>query len=139
MKAHAVATGRRLCRGTGNAFEWLGYWLGAADHAPEQHTLRTDLAWLGVVLRRLLVFTMAALFYGGLVVLRAPQLIYAAPLVWAVMAWQMSDWSATPPPRGVAPESDEAARRRLRKARGVMDPNGVMCIYHATAEEVTKR
>jgi hypothetical protein len=59
-------------------------------------------------------------------------------LLWR-SARRMSDSSATPPPRGVAPESDEAARRRLRKARGVMDPNGVMCIYHATAEEVTKR
>ncbi|GHH83807.1 hypothetical protein [Streptomyces capitiformicae] len=50
-------------------------------------------------------------------------------------ARRMSASRTTPPPRGVAPESDEAARRRLKKARGATDPNGVMCIIHAPAEE----
>lgn len=64
-------------------------------------------------------------------------------VVGAVAVWRaarrMSDSRATPPPRGVAPDSDEAARRRLKKARGVYDPNGVMCTYHPTSEgEVTE-
>lgn len=59
---------------------------------------------------------------------------------WGALYWsarRMSDSSATPPPRGADPESDEAARRRLAKARGVHDPNGVMCTYHPPREEVT--
>lgn len=50
-------------------------------------------------------------------------------------ARRMSDSRTTPPPRGVAPESDEATRRRRKTARGATDPNGVMCIVHAPAEE----
>ncbi|WP_371528390.1 hypothetical protein OG302_22370 [Streptomyces sp. NBC_01283] len=137
MRARAVAAGHRLCLGTGKAFEWLGYWLGGKSHTPERHTLPADLAWLGVVLRRLVLLALAAIFYAGLLI-QAPHLIYLAPIAWAVMAWQMSDWSATPPPRGVAPESDEAARRRLKRARGALDPNGVMCIYHAPREEINE-
>ncbi|MFJ8804206.1 hypothetical protein [Streptomyces sp. NPDC102487] len=136
MKARAVATGRRLALGTGNTFEAVGHWLSAESHTPDKHSLRADLRWLGVVLRRLVTLLLAAIFYAQLLG-RAPQLIYLVPLAWAVMAWQMSDWSATPPPRGVAPESDEAARRRLAKARGALDPNGVMCTYHAPREEVS--
>lgn len=53
-------------------------------------------------------------------------------------ARRMSDSSATPPPRGVAPDSGEAARRRAAKSRGAWDPSEVMCIYHEPrAEEVT--
>lgn len=136
MKTEAAAAGRRLCLGTGNAFEWLGYWLGAEDHTPKQHTLRTDLTWLGVILRRLVMLAAAVVFYGGLTVTRAWHLVYLMPAGWLAVAWQMSDWSATPPPRGVAPESEEAARRRLKRARGALDPNGVMCVYHAPREEV---
>lgn len=51
-------------------------------------------------------------------------------------AGRMSDSRATPPPRGVAPDSGEDARRRRAQARGVYDPNGVMCITHPPAEEV---
>lgn len=133
MKGRAVAAGHRLCLGTGKGFEWLGYWLGGESHTPERHTLPADLAWLGVVLRRLVLLTLAAIFYTGLLG-QAPHLIYLAPIAWAVMAWQMSDWSATPPPRGVAPDSDVDAARRRARARGAYDPNGVMCVYHAAAE-----
>lgn len=136
MKARAAAAGRRFALGTGNTFEVLGQWLGGESHTPEQHTLRADLRWLGVVLRRSVLLLLAGIFYAQLLG-RAPQLIYLAPVVWAVMAWQMSDWSATPPPRGVAPESDVDAARRRAKARVALDPNGVMCIYQAPREEVT--
>lgn len=135
MKGRATAAGRRLALGTGHVLEALGYWLSGESHAPKRHTVGADLRWLGVVVRRLVVLLLAGIFYAQLFG-RAPQLIYVAPLVWAVAAWQMSDWSATPPPRGAAPDSDEAARRRLKKARGVLDPNGVMCIYQATRDEV---
>lgn len=50
-------------------------------------------------------------------------------------ARRMSVSSATPPPRGVAPDSGEAARRRAAKARGAYDPIGVMCIYHEPRDE----
>lgn len=50
-------------------------------------------------------------------------------------ARRMSETSATPPPRRVAPDPDEAARRRAAKARGVYDPIGVMCIYHEPRKE----
>ncbi|MEU3620619.1 hypothetical protein ABZ725_51545 [Streptomyces sp. NPDC006872] len=58
--------------------------------------------------------------------------------VWRSARRRMSDSSATPPPRGADPESDDAARRRLARARGVHDPNGVMCTYHPPREEVTE-
>ncbi|MCX4578131.1 hypothetical protein OHB41_34075 [Streptomyces sp. NBC_01571] len=60
--------------------------------------------------------------------------VLALWVVGALALWRaarrMSDSSATPPPRGAAPESAEAARRRLKRARGALDPNGVMCILH---------
>lgn len=54
-------------------------------------------------------------------------------------ARRVSDSSAPPPPRGVAPDSDEAARRKRAKARVALDPNGVMCIMHEPyAEPLTE-
>ncbi|MEV6752367.1 hypothetical protein [Streptomyces sp. NPDC051214] len=58
-------------------------------------------------------------------------------LLWRA-ARRMSVSSATPPPRGVAPDSDIDAARRRARARGAYDPNGVMCVYHAPREEVTE-
>ncbi|MET9098314.1 hypothetical protein [Streptomyces antibioticus] len=136
MKARAAAAGRRLALGTGNAFEVLGQWLGGESHTPEEHTLRADLTWLGVVLRRCATLLAAGIFYAQMLG-RAPQLVYLAPFVWAVMAWQMSDWSATPPPVVAAPESDVDAAHRRAKARAAYDPNGVMCIVHPPREDVT--
>ncbi|MCX4557948.1 hypothetical protein OHA02_17270 [Streptomyces phaeochromogenes] len=63
--------------------------------------------------------------------------------VWVVGAFalwraarRMSDSRATPPPPPSAPDSGEDARRRRAQARGVYDPNGVMCITHPPVEEV---
>lgn len=125
--------GRRLALGTWRQLETWARWLGGAD-AIGEHTFRDFLRWVGVVLRRAAASVLAALFYA-LLLQRVPGGIYALPVVWAIGAWQMSDTSATPPPRGVAPESEEDARRRLAKARGVQDPNGVMCILHPPREE----
>ncbi len=132
-----VEAGRRVCLGTGRGFERLGYWLGGESHAPGRHTLLADLAWLGVVVRRLVALVLAAIFYAGLLT-QAPHLIYLAPIAWAVSAWQMSDWSATPPPRGVAADSGIDARRRRAQARGVYDPNGVMCILHPVPSDAAQ-
>lgn len=129
MKARAVEAGRLLARGTWLALEAWGVWLSGASHQE-----RAGIVRLGVVLRRLMLSLLAAIFYAG-VVTRSWQLVYLAPLAWAAVAWQMSDWSATPPPRGVAPDSDVDAARRRTASRGAYDPNGVMCIVHAPREE----
>jgi hypothetical protein len=126
--------GRRLSLGTWLALEAWARWLSGKTHAD-----RSGLVRLVVMLRRVAASVFAAVFYGS-IVQRAYGAVYLLPLVWAVGAWQMSDTSATPPPRGATPESDEDARRRRAKARGALDPNGVMCILHPPAEEeVSKR
>lgn len=81
---------------------------------------------------------------GALAVVYAVSPTAAVFTIWgvgAVALWRsarrrMSDSSATPPPSGVDSDSDIAAARRRAKARGVYDPNGVMCILHAAPEEV---
>ena len=59
-----------------------------------------------------------------------------AGLLWRSARRRMSDSSATPPPRGVAPDSSIDAARSRARARGVYDPSGVMCVYQAPREEV---
>lgn len=131
MKARAAEAGQRLCRGTWFGLEAYGRWLGGDSHADRSGTVR-----LGVILRRLGASLFAVVFYGS-ILQRAPQLIYAVPPAWLWAAWQVSDSSATPPPRGAAPDSDVDAAHRRAKARGVYDPNGVMCTYHPPRVEVT--
>ncbi|MFZ3558148.1 hypothetical protein [Streptomyces sp. BH055] len=137
MKDQLTAAFRRLCLGTTLTLEAFGHWLSAEPHTPDRHTLRTDAPWLGRILLRTAITLGAAAFWGQLVS-HAPYLIYAAPLAWVVTAWQMSDWSATPPPRGVATRNDIAADHARAVARGAQDPIGVMCIYHPPAEEETE-
>lgn len=64
--------------------------------------------------------------------------VLALWVVGTVALWRsarrMSVSSATPPPRGVAADSDIDARRRRAQARGVYDPNGVMYIVHPPAD-----
>ncbi|WP_069885263.1 hypothetical protein [Streptomyces luteocolor] len=142
MRVQLASAFRRLCLGTARELEWLYWWLTAKNRVPNRHSLRSDLAWIGHALGRLVLAAGALAFWGQLLT-RAPHLIYGVPLAWAASAWQMSDWSATPPPRGVAADSDIDARRRRAQARGVQDPNGVMCIIHPPAvpepEEVNQR
>ncbi|WP_327662438.1 MULTISPECIES: hypothetical protein [unclassified Streptomyces] len=125
---------RRVCLGTGHELEWLGWWLSAESHVPERHTLRTDLPWLGRILLRAALAVAGGIFWAQLLG-RNPYFMYAVPFVWSVSAWRMSDWSATPPPRGVAPRNGVAADHARAIARGAQDPNGVMCIYHLPDEE----
>jgi hypothetical protein len=73
------------------------------------------------------------------VVSRQPALVYGLPVVWLFAAWRVSDSSATPPPRGVAPRSAVDADQARKAARVATDPNGVMCILHPVGEEVTER
>ncbi len=126
--------GRRLCLGTVRQLETWPRWQFALDYAPGVTGIRVVARHLGVILRRAAGVVAALVFYGALLQ-RAPGGIYIVPVVWAIGAWQMSDTSATPPPRGVVPESAEDAAQRLKKARGATDPNGVMCIYQAPADE----
>jgi hypothetical protein len=134
VKAELGAAGRRLALGTGNAFEALGHWLGAADRVPKRHTLAADLVWLGVAGRRLVLLALAGIFYAQLLG-RAPYLVYLLPFAWVGTAWHLSDWSATPPPRGVAPSGDVYARETGEVARVVRSPEGVMCTVHLVREE----
>ena len=68
-----------------------------------------------------------------------PKSVLLVVVVGAVAVYRparrMSDSRATPPPVGVAPDSEERARRRAAKARGAYDPSGVMCIYQAPPVE----
>jgi hypothetical protein len=133
VKDQLIAGYRRLCLGTALALEAFGHWLAAEPHTPERHTLHTDAPWLGRILLRVAITIGAAAFWGQLVS-RAPYLLYVAPVVWTVTAWQMSDWSATPPPRGVAPRNGITADRARAIARVAQDPSGVMCNIHAPGE-----
>ncbi|MFI9583483.1 hypothetical protein ACIHCQ_16915 [Streptomyces sp. NPDC052236] len=50
-------------------------------------------------------------------------------------ARRMSDLPAAPSPKGVAPDSDIDAARRLAQAKAVYDPNGVLCALHPVRDE----
>lgn len=132
MTARALTAGRRIARGTWRLLEAYGHWLSGESHRPANAGLRAGAIWLSVVLLRLAASLFALVFYGS-VIQRAPYLIYVLPPAWAYNAWHMSDWSATPPPRGGAPRSGISAGQARATARGVYDPNGVMCTYHAPA------
>ncbi|MFF1732033.1 hypothetical protein [Streptomyces sp. NPDC058247] len=122
MRARITDAFRRVCLGTSAQLDALGHWFSGASHPG-----RFGRAL--VILRRLGVLAAAFLFWGQLLA-RAPYFLYAVPVVWAVSAWQMSDSSATPPPRGVTPSRIVDAGHARKNARGAQDPNGVMCIYH---------
>jgi hypothetical protein len=56
-------------------------------------------------------------------------------LLWRAARRKMSDSSATPPPREVAPSGDVHAVERLEVARVVPIAEGVACILHPVREE----
>jgi len=63
-------------------------------------------------------------------------------VVGAVLLWhsarRMSDSSATPPPRGVAPRGDVSAVETGEIARVVRIAEGVACIIHPVRKEVAE-
>ncbi|MEU6496431.1 hypothetical protein ABZ890_39645 [Streptomyces sp. NPDC046984] len=102
----------------------------SADEETEEHSPLVGGCVVLVAIGAVLAGVFAASATAGVF---AVWVVGALALVRAVTR-RMSDSSAPPPSRGVAPESDEAARRRRVKARVAMDPNGVMCIVHAPPE-----
>ncbi|MFH9012647.1 hypothetical protein ACH4C6_14815 [Streptomyces sp. NPDC017943] len=109
----AGQAGRTLARGTWFSFEAWARWLSGASHKDRSGVVR-----LAVVVVRLVLSLLAALFYAGTLTY-APHLIYAAPVVWAVTAWHMSDWSSPPPPPSEPLSGDEYAveSTRVREVR----------------------
>ncbi|MFH9012522.1 hypothetical protein ACH4C6_14175 [Streptomyces sp. NPDC017943] len=103
----AGQAGRTLARGTWFSFEAWARWLSGASHKDRSGVVR-----LAVVVVRLVLSLLAAMFYAGTLTY-APHLIYAAPVVWAVTAWHMSDSSATPPPLPPRPSCRECAGHEL--------------------------
>ncbi|MEU0370625.1 hypothetical protein ABZ070_10230 [Streptomyces sp. NPDC006283] len=116
----AARAGHRLAAGTGR----LLYGLGDVLDSP------TGWGALG----RIVGVGGGALFVGALIV-RAPVLVYAVPLVWVAAAWRLSDSSATPPPRGAGLSGDVLAVERAEVARVVPIAEGVGCILHPVREE----
>lgn len=115
---------RRVCLGTGHELEWLGWWLSAESHVPERHTLRTDLPWLGRILLRAALAVVSGIFWAQLLG-RNPYFMYAVPFVWSVSAWRMSDWSATPPPRGLPLETVLPQITRVQSREGLRIRTGL--------------
>ncbi|MFH9072691.1 hypothetical protein [Streptomyces alboflavus] len=136
MKARAAAAGRRLCRGTWLGITAWGRWQTATDARAAGRGPAALAHAAGVLLRRLVLAVLAATFYG-LLLLRAPHLIYAVPVVWLYGAWHMSDSSATPPPRGVAPLGDVIADETGDVERVDLIAEGVGCIIHPVRVEGT--
>lgn len=56
--------------------------------------------------------SLAGLVFLGPLLERAPHLIVGVPVVWAALAWHVSDSSATPPPGGCCPLHGEDAGHR---------------------------
>ncbi|WP_328934165.1 MULTISPECIES: hypothetical protein [unclassified Streptomyces] len=112
MKARAATVGRRLAVGTWRQLETWPRWQFAVDYQPDETGVRAVAQHLGVVLRRVAGTAGAVTFYV-LLLERAPGGIYLMPAVWAIGAWQMSDTSATPPPRVARPSCRECAGHEL--------------------------
>ncbi|GAA3272725.1 hypothetical protein [Streptomyces lavendulae] len=113
--------GRRLAHGNGRLLESPSRWF--------------DVPTLGALAVRIAVPAVALIFYG-LLLARAPQFIYAAPVAWLTAVWRLSDSSATPPPLPDPPSGDEYAGQIVRVDKVVKSPEGVMCTVHVIREEV---
>lgn len=135
MKARTAAASRRLCRGTWLGITAWGRWQTAADARAAGRGPAALARTAGVLARRLALAVLAATFYG-LLLIRAPHLIYAVPVVWLYGSWQMSDSSATPPPEGATPRGDVLADETGEVERVEPIAEGVGCIIHPVREEV---
>ncbi|MFF9898486.1 hypothetical protein [Streptomyces longispororuber] len=138
MSARAAAAGRRLCCGTWLGILAWGRWQMAIDHASRGRGPAALARTAGVFLRRLALAVGGGVFYASLLA-RAPQLIYAVPLVWLYGAWQMSESSAPPPPEGVPPRGDVLAGETGEVDRVEPIAEGVGFIVHPVREEVNDR
>jgi hypothetical protein len=76
------------------------------------------------------------LAFAGQLLERAPHMIAAVPVVWAVAAWRVSDSSATPPLSAAERGGDVLAGETGEVDRVERTPEGVMCIIHPVREEV---
>lgn len=117
----AAALGRRLAHGNGLLLESPSRWF--------------DVPTLGALLVRIAVPVGALVFYGLLLV-RAPQFIYAVPVAWLGAVWWMSDSSATPPPLPTAPLGDVYADELAEGASVFRSPEGVVFIVHPLRREI---
>lgn len=111
--ALVAAAGHRLAYGTGLLLHGLGDALAPGGFGPL--ILRSGGA-------------LAVLAFVGRLLQRAPQLVYAVPVVWLLAAWHMSDSSATPPPGEGRPSCSECAGHELVSVTPLGDRAG-MLIY----------
>ncbi|MET7711022.1 hypothetical protein [Streptomyces sp. NPDC005407] len=123
MKARVRAAAGRLALGTGLLLHGLGNWLAPGG-------------W-GLLLVRG-GGSLVGLAFVGRLFARAPQLVYAVPLVWVAAAWWMSDSSATPPPLPLGPDSDEHAGETGEVDRVEWGPEGVTCTIHPVRGQVNE-
>jgi hypothetical protein len=119
---HAVAVYDRLTLGTGLLLHGAGDWLAPADSGT-RFLARTG----GVA---------GGLLFAGLLLERAPHLVFAAPVAWTVAAWRVSDSSATPPPPPEPPLGDVYADGPERLSHVEWSPEGVRCTLHVVRGEV---
>lgn len=92
--ARVRLVGQRLALGTGLLLHGLGDRL-----APR--------GWGALLVR--CGGALLGLAFAGRLLARAPHLVYAVPLVWALAVWHVSDSSATPPPGDGAPRDGKGA------------------------------
>ena len=122
--ASVVGAYERLCLGTGLLLHGAGDWLAPADSGAK------FLARTGG--------TAAGVLFAGLLLERAPHLVFGVPVVWVVTAWQVSDSSATPPPPSMTPLGDVYADGDERLSHVEWSPEGVRCTLHVVRDGVNK-
>ena len=90
--------GGRLTLGTGLLLHGAGDWLAPEDAGA--FLARTGGTGIGLI-------------FAGHLLDRAPHMILAVPIAWAIGAWRMSETSPTPPPGSTTPLDDEQAGHSL--------------------------
>ncbi|MEU8891150.1 hypothetical protein [Streptomyces sp. NPDC048442] len=123
--APVVGAYERLVLGTGLLLHGAGDWLAPADSG------KSFLARTGG--------TAAGVLFAGLLLERAPHLVFAVPVAWAVTVWRLSDSSATPPPLPESPSEDVYADGDERLSHVEWSPEGVRCTLHVVRDGVNGR
>ncbi|GHH38171.1 hypothetical protein [Streptomyces candidus] len=124
MKGVAPVVGayERLVLGTGLLLHGAGDWLAPADSGTRFLTRTGGVA--------------GGVLFAGLLLERAPHLVFVAPVAWAVAAWRVSESSATPPPLPETPSGDVFADGPERLSHVEWSPEGVRCTLHVVRDEV---